>query len=266
MAYPIAVASLGPGARYPSCRLDVGDSLQRQRQAPNNDRPETTSQALVAEPGRHKTSQQGGWVETEYISWSDVEPLARRIFHVWVGEGDLEWARTAWAILGEQGLTYAGFEDGLQEETRIRIRMLALGALYHEFATHAWQEGNVEIASWVEDDVFLADYAWMGSIDPDSFPERSVDKEVDEGPTESELLEEGVWSLVREEYPNVLRALLRGIGDHSELFLLLWLSREAQYAGWRNFPSELRNEVLNEINGEGDKLGAFGWLSEGAPI
>lgn len=201
----------------------------------------------------------------ELVPWFDVEPLATRIFDLWVGGGDLEWARTAWAILGEQGLTFAGSEDTLEEESRIRVRMLTLGVLYHEFASRAWQEGNVDIGYWIEEDVFLADSGWMESVYPDAFPERLVGQ-AEGGPTDSEILEEGMWHLVRNEHPGVLRALLSGTGDESELFLLLWLSREHQYAGWRTFPDDLRHEVLNTINGEWDKLSAFGWLSEGAPI
>jgi hypothetical protein len=28
--------------------------------------------------------------------WEDIEEFARELFHVWSGDGDLNWAKTAW--------------------------------------------------------------------------------------------------------------------------------------------------------------------------
>ena len=70
-------------------------------------------------------------------SWQKVEPTAREIFQVWMGGGDLEWAREAWDYLFKANLVGVNSPLGKMASS---LRILTLGLVYHEFCRITWDE------------------------------------------------------------------------------------------------------------------------------
>ena len=72
------------------------------------------------------------------LEWNEVEEVAAELFTIW-GGGDLRWAKVAWTVLSETGLTrYASEVD----RTVCIVRLIALNALYREFCVYAFDEGT----------------------------------------------------------------------------------------------------------------------------
>lgn len=73
----------------------------------------------------------------EIVSWEDIEPAARKMFHVWMGDGELEWVKECWQHFAAKGLT--GNTTAL-EITATYLRLVALARIYEEFCGYAWEE------------------------------------------------------------------------------------------------------------------------------
>lgn len=204
----------------------------------------------------------------EHVAWGDVDPLARRVFNIWTDRGDYEWARTAWAILGEHGLAFRGDPNDSNEETRVRLRLLVLGALYHAFARRAWGEGDADIESWAQEDSYLSDIEDWGSLMPGMFgpPDEDGRMEVISETKFADWGENGLLAPMRLEHPSVLKALVAGWGGETEFFVALWQSRWPHFAGWRQLPDNLFNDTVGSNPTEPAKLEAFEWVAAGAQI
>jgi hypothetical protein len=75
-------------------------------------------------------------VDHDYgLLWEDVEDAAGCIFNVWQDGGELAWARECWQHFRDAGLTS---NDTLLEETKSRLRLLALVRVYQDFCELAW--------------------------------------------------------------------------------------------------------------------------------
>lgn len=186
------------------------------------------------------------------LGWDDLPSGTRWLFHVWAEGADLRWARAAWSILGEAGLTR--FED---ETGRHRVlgRLLALACYYHSFCQAAWEEGGAIPDQWASD------------LELDGFRVAQLlgwDVTEDAEPDSGELLGECARELVEEEYPVVEQALAAAFENESLLFAFLWLSRDPELSGRRSYDADILDEALN-----GDvsaKMPGFEWLTGGAPI
>lgn len=200
----------------------------------------------------------------ELVSWNDVRLLGESIFRVWTGGGGLAWARTAWAILGEEGLTAVGPDRDEVEELRIRGRLLTLGRFYHTFAWHAWEEGSAAAwLEWAEEDRLLWDSDLLRRLSPESHASFEESLDEDEEFPIRDFNREALDELVDTELTRVRQALETGFGSSTELFVSLWLSREPAYAGWRRFPGSLVEDVVNSVDVGDSKLPAWDWFESG---
>ena len=75
--------------------------------------------------------------ECEDIDWDWVSDAAESIFNVWYIGSELDWAKEAWDYFGKAGLNQA---SSVLDRTKINLRLLALGRIYHEFCGCAWDE------------------------------------------------------------------------------------------------------------------------------
>ena len=76
-------------------------------------------------------------MEESEKSWRKVESTAIEIFQVWMGGGELEWAREAWDYLYKANLV--GVDSPLGK-TSSNLHILTLGLVYHEFCRITWDE------------------------------------------------------------------------------------------------------------------------------
>jgi len=82
------------------------------------------------------------------MEWEEIEPTAQRIFNVWGGGTDLDWAKQAWGVLKKSGLT--SYENEL-DRCKVALRFLALGVYYYDFCTSYRDEYlEPELLDWVE--------------------------------------------------------------------------------------------------------------------
>lgn len=73
----------------------------------------------------------------EEIDWDWVEDAVKNIFNIWVDGSELGWAKEVWEHFGKAGLNQA---PGLVEQTKIYLRLVTLGRIYHEFCGCGWDE------------------------------------------------------------------------------------------------------------------------------
>ncbi len=201
------------------------------------------------------------------VGWKDVAPLARVIFRTWLSEGDLEWARTTWCILGEAGLTEVHDPADTEAILRVRARMLVLGAFYHAFAWQAWEEGYANPRGWLQSSEFWSCSEDLQLLNPvlHAELERTAIVAGNQFPSD-EYSAIVVGEIIDREHSKVLQALREGYGDDGNLFISMWLTPGTAGLGWRQYPAGIRDDVLNTVDIGSGKLPAWEWLTSGAQI
>src|SRR3990172_11861772 len=87
------------------------------------------------------------------VAWEDVDDAAGAAFSIWVEQPELEWARRAWGVLAQAGLTAYSSERG---RLRVLVRFVALADIYHQFCHLAWGEyykpeyGDPDYGDWAD--------------------------------------------------------------------------------------------------------------------
>lgn len=196
------------------------------------------------------------------LAWSDLEEFAAEVFDIFTEHPEIAWARTSWQILIEKDLTTC---FGPIDRTLVMCRFFAMGALFHGFWNFGAGEGSVDLSDWANS-AGLSTFRvgeTAGKFRDESFAyEDDDDMWVEED--DAYLFEEGLQELVEREYPKVVDALRDGYGNTSKLFVSLWLSSDKTYAGLRNWPREVFDDVVN--HDLSDKGPAFMWLDQGAGL
>lgn len=138
------------------------------------------------------------------VTWDAVAPAAEEAFNIWVGQPEIAWARKAWQVLGDAGLTTYISES---EHNEVLFRFLVLAALYHDYCKAAWEEeSGLHFADWA---------AAMGGL---SIPlERCEDWE--------DSFDAAVTAHVESHRQEVVTALANGFGSDTGLNESLWRSR-----------------------------------------
>lgn len=134
-------------------------------------------------------------------NWEEFEDTAAEIFNVWMDGTELEWAKAVWVKLAEAGLT--DYETEL-ERTEVCIRLMTLGAIYHDFCHIAWEEGDIpSFCDWAES--FAIQASQVGRLLEAACPAGFVESEA--GCDEIEFLEQAYLVLTDAERLNIHRAL-----------------------------------------------------------
>lgn len=208
--------------------------------------------------------------------WEDIEDFARELFHVWLGDGDLAWAKTAWQVLAQAGMTTYTSEA---ERTICMVRLIALSALYREFCVRAFDEGSS--GEWQET-VGTGLLGVYPRLDPFTLGQLTERRQIDVD--NSSLYESEppaftfvIMELVREEYRGVVDALTEQWGQNA-LFTTLWVS-----AGFGQYEDEddnrnkdeeddaspvTREQIDRIMNNDltGNKGYAYSWFADGLPL
>lgn len=189
-----------------------------------------------------------------HVTWEDVEDAADDVFNIWVDHPEIAWARSAWNVLAEAGLTHYATE---LERTRVLARLLALGEIYRDFCACAWEECTDAWLSELAAKLDVGPFRVGQLMDRDFLEDDALDDE--------ELFSYGVEELVGSERQAVADNLAKAFGSTSALFVSMWLSRAPDFSGapWEALDREILDEILNEPTDE--KLAAFSWIESGMP-
>ncbi len=153
------------------------------------------------------------------LEWQDVEDVAKKIFDIWVGQPELQWAMRSWNLILEEGL--AEYDCEL-ERAHVCLRFLALASIYYDWCACAWEEGGSDEKIWGELDTFGLNHFHLGWLarDLEISGENSEDLEDDE-PT--------LWtfiSLLEKVRPEVVEVLIKRNNGHAGLYESLWDTRD----------------------------------------
>jgi len=148
------------------------------------------------------------------IEWDDIEYAAKKMFSVWVDQPELLWARSAWKILEEAGLSEY---DNELERHSVFFRFLVLGGIYRDFCCIAWEECTEK------------DYdEWAEYLDLDSFIIGLAYAKINEYDPNDDLCQnDALKYLIEEKRSKVVCELIDSFDGVSGLYGTLWKSRQS---------------------------------------
>jgi len=209
--------------------------------------------------------------QADHVEWEDIEDIAKQLLHIWVGGGDLAWAKSAWRALSQAGMTAYASEA---ERTICVVRLIALSALYQEFCVRAFDEGSSdewqeEITSDLVGDYPLLDVFTLGQL----AERRQI--EVDNSPlydSAPPVLSSVILELVQDEYRHVVDTLQEQWGENA-FFTSLYVSAEPDEDEDEEREDEASSpvtmdqidRVMNYDRGSG-KDHAYTWFTNGLPL
>lgn len=195
------------------------------------------------------------------LDWDEITEIAGDLFDVQDGGlGGLQWAKSAWEVLSEAGLTRYFLEV---ERTVCILRFIALFAFYSEFCVRAFDEGNAGDWQYIAPAGLIGDYPLVDAFSLGQLAERR-DMFIDNGPARiGDVQGEVIALLAKEEYRQVLNALRDRWGKR-ELFAALCMSRETRAT---RYPpgDDLRNQVVSANRTTGLQR-AREWYDAGAEL
>ena len=149
-------------------------------------------------------------------SWEEMELAAAKMFSVWVGGLELEWAKEAWGHLYAAGLVGG---ETILEATAGRLRLVTLARIYQEFCGLAWDEHpetpldylaeNLEI-----DPLALGILAAAGQAD-----------KFDDAMNEYELREAALSAVTDGQRSEIFQCLKAAYGNDVQIYTRLWHTR-----------------------------------------
>jgi hypothetical protein len=202
----------------------------------------------------------GGVAGPDAAPFDDIDAFLPALFDVWWAGSEVEWARYAWGVLGDVGLTSC--RDEL-DRARVLVRLLVLAAINRQFAWRARDEGGP--GEWVESIELRAD-AMVGSypaVEPLAWG-MYLHSVGCQPPGVGETLELGhvVGDLIAHEHGVVAEALVGRLGD-AELFASLW--HNARDETVYPLADELMHEAVNEDPAP-NKVDGYTWIESGLPL
>lgn len=188
------------------------------------------------------------------LAWGDVKDGAGELFKVWCIGSELAWAERAWGMLEKAGLTT--YRDAV-EETRVRVRLLALATIYWDFCRIGadedigWDELNEHAIENLGIEPFRLGQVVGSAFDADDYAADGAG-----------LVESALRLLIDEERPAIGRAVIKGYGDQ-------WTFLKALFASIK-LPADPPEDGDEEAaaDDEPEFLPAaivMGWIMEGMP-
>lgn len=181
------------------------------------------------------------------LAWKDVAAPAAELFRVWVVGDERAWAEKAWDCLRRAGLTKFAT---VIEETRVRLRLVALAGLYADFCRIGCdEEFEKESGRW----------AYEMELSPFRVAQMvGADFESDANASDDDLFDWAVARLVEQEREQIGKALVAGFGDEGKLLDALFAS-----AG---FDRDEQDDDIEDSGPEPDKSQrVMEWLLQGLP-
>lgn len=149
------------------------------------------------------------------VLWDEVQEAASLAFHIWLGQPELVWAKSAWQVLTEAKLTIYRSE---LERYEVLLRLLVFGGIYSDFCAVAWEE-------YPEHDYF----SWAEPLELDAFVLGQLYARLPEWDSEGEeTAYSALDTLVENQREQVLAALMTAHGGASGLYASLWQSLHAE--------------------------------------
>jgi hypothetical protein len=177
------------------------------------------------------------------MAWADIESLADEVFHVWSGQPELKWAKCAWDMLDQAGLT--AYRNAVQKYA-VQFRLLVLSGIYSDFCDRAFDEpSEIGYSMEFELDRFVGGQLWARR------PDLKFDDELDD---DGDILN----TLVETHRGEVVRALVKGFGSDTALYASLWKSKDANDADADQEDGNDDTFVCEAPQGR-----AYEWVSEG---
>lgn len=147
--------------------------------------------------------------EHERITWDEVSEAASKMFHVWLGDGEIKWVEECWRHFGEADLT--GNSTPL-EATAASLRLVTLARIYEEFCGLAWDENPETPIDYLAGDLELDSLA-LGILaavaSPDAF---------DEAGDEYELRETALAAATEAQRQEIFNCLRKAYGSEVKLY------------------------------------------------
>lgn len=147
------------------------------------------------------------------VAWEEVEDAATEIFNVWYIGSELAWAKEAWEHFSKAGLNQA---SSVLDRTKVNLRLLALGRIYHEFCGYAWDENTDRPIEYMAEYLDIDPVA-LGVIAGNAGLDQFADIKDEEGLRESALIEasEGLRA-------EIFDCLKSAYGSDTELYSRMW--------------------------------------------
>lgn len=147
--------------------------------------------------------------EYERITWAEVQHAASKMFHVWLGDGEIKWVEECWHHLGEAELTD---NTSVLEATATALRLVTLARIYEEFCGLAWDENPETPVAYLAEDLDIDSLA-LGILATKASPEAFDDVYDD-----SELQEAALLAATDAQRKEIYDCLSAAFGDEIQLY------------------------------------------------
>lgn len=174
--------------------------------------------------------------ELNKVLWRDVEKAAAKMFHVWVGDGEIIWVRECWLYFDKAGLTNSATA---LDRTLTYLRLVTLACVYEEFCGLAWDENPGTPIDYLAEDLEIDPVALgvlAAKISPDNF---------DELTDEHELLNEALRIVTEFQRKEIFDCLSKAYGSDVQLYSRI--SRTKQSADDEDDDEIFRETYSNSI-------------------
>ena len=151
--------------------------------------------------------------DPDNLTWEEVEKAASKMFNVWLGGDELEWAKEAWNHLTAAGLASS---ETILDVTAAKLRLVALARIYQEFCGLAWDEDPETPVDYPAEDLEIDPVALgilAARVNPDEFEEFSDDYE---------LREAALLAATDSQRQEIFECLRAAYGDEFKLYSRLW--------------------------------------------
>jgi hypothetical protein len=183
------------------------------------------------------------------LDWEEVKGVAQAAFDVWVGGGELQWAKEVWDRAVVAGS--ASYSNEI-ERHRVALLFLGLAGLYRDFCSLAWDERDAPTYSYWAEELNLNDFVLGQLVGPDARIEKN----------------DALNHLVNAARPQVMSLLTQLFGDVNSLFVALWRTGADSVNHEEDDCEEdtrlTDEEILNDATPE--KVEAYSWLDSGADV
>jgi hypothetical protein len=182
--------------------------------------------------------------EYERITWAEVQEAASKMFHVWLGNGEITWVEECWHHLGEADLTD---NTSVLEATATALRLVTLARIYEEFCGLAWDENPETPVDYLAEDLDIDPLA-LGILASKASPEA-----FDDACDDSELREASLLAATDAQRREIYDCLSTAYGDETQLYSRM--SETNQSASDEDYE--------DEFNLTGSNSGALSYVMNG---
>lgn len=164
---------------------------------------------FAARVARYSDAQEPMIGSNETVNWDDISDAASKMFRVWLGGGELEWAEECWGHFQKCGL--AGNQTCI-EETASLVRLVTLARIHEEFSGYAWDENPETPVDYFAENL---------KIDPLALrilAVRAQSEDLDEAGEGCELREMALIGATNAQREQIYECLCTAYGDDTMLY------------------------------------------------